>query len=64
MKTSIRDKYRNAGLTVSGVTLVRVSDRKLEGFVQLKGGDLGAMEITKACSATLGEDGESFWQCR
>ena len=62
MKASIREEYQKKGLTVSEVTLIRVNDRRLEGFVKLESAAFGS--LTKECFVTLGDDGQSIWQCR
>jgi len=45
----------------------RESPRKLIGFVKVKppkGAGLSGLSISKNCTATMGEDGKSFWQCQ
>ena len=49
-------------LTVTEVYLQRESPRKLVGFAKVKVPLLG--EVNKSCSATMGEDGKSMWECK
>jgi hypothetical protein len=53
---------KTRGVTVEDVQLLRESPRKLTGFAKLKVPLLG--NISKSCTATMGDDGRSFWQCR
>jgi hypothetical protein len=41
----------------------RESPRKLTGFVKIKM-PKGVASMSKNCTATMGEDGKSFWQCQ
>jgi hypothetical protein len=58
----IRDEFaKRRGITVEDVQMVRESPRKLTGFAKVKAPFLGSMN--KACTATMGDDGRSFWRC-
>lgn len=50
------------GVTVEDVNLLRESPRKLSGYAKIKVPILGVM--TKNCTATMGDDGRSLWQCQ
>ena len=63
-KASIRENFQKKGFDVSTLTLIRVSDRRLEGFVTLQSAATGPEAFTKECSATLGEGGHYFWRCK
>lgn len=69
-KQSIRSEYEKLpGLTVVDVEMIKVSPTKLTGFVKLKPDGLpksvGALgEISKECSATMGEHRRYIWQCK
>jgi hypothetical protein len=59
----IRDEFsKRRGITVEEVQMLRESPRKLTGFVKAKAPLLGT--ITKACTATMGDDGRSIWSCQ
>jgi len=68
-KQSIRSEYeKRPGLTVVDVQMIKVSPTKLTGFVKLKPKGLpksvGALgEISKECSATMGENRQYIWRC-
>ena len=64
--TNIEQDIRNQlgsrrGVAVLDVQMVRESPRALKGYAKIKVPLLGA--LTKSCSATMGDDGRSFWQC-
>ena len=61
-KKSIKEEFeKNAGLTVSDVTLIKESSNKLTGF--MKGRYMGH-DIMKSCSATMAESGGTYlWKC-
>ena len=58
-----------SGSTTVDVHLIKVSDRKLEGFVRFTLRDeeskrLGVSEITESCEATMAVDSsDSIWKC-
>jgi hypothetical protein len=68
-KQDIRSEYeKRPGLTVVDVQMIKESPTKLTGFVKMKPkglpkslGTLG--EISKSCSATLGENRQYIWRC-
>ncbi len=45
---------------VEDVQMIPVSPKKLTGFVKLK---LLGVSVTRACTATMGDNGESIWRC-
>jgi hypothetical protein len=62
IKQSIRAEFsKREGVTVEDVQMLRESPRKLQGFAKIKVPLLGS--IDKACTATMGTDGRSMWQC-
>jgi hypothetical protein len=62
IELSIRDEFeKQRGVTVEAVKTLRESPRKLSGFAKMRVALLGA--VNKACSATMGDDGRSFWRC-
>jgi hypothetical protein len=59
---NIREEFsKSRGLTVDEVKLMRESPTKLTGFVKLRAPLIG--QVTKSCTATLGEDGQFVWRC-
>jgi hypothetical protein len=59
----IRSEFgKRPGMTVEEVQLLRESPRKLSGFAKVKVPLLGS--ISKTCTATMGDDGRSIWQCQ
>jgi hypothetical protein len=59
---SIRAEFsKRAGVTVQDVQMLRESPRRLEGFVKIKVPLIGTVD--KSCTATMGDDGRSIWQC-
>lgn len=62
IKQSIHAEFgKEHGLRVEDGVLMRESPRKLTGFVKVGVPLLGVM--TKSCSATMGDDGQSIWGC-
>ena len=61
IEQSIRDEFSKKGAKVQDVHMQRESPIKLAGFVTLKVPLLGT--VSRNCTATMGEDGRSFWQC-
>lgn len=62
IERSIRSEFeKQRGVTVEDVKMLRESPRKLSGFAKIRVPLLGA--VNKACSATMGDDGQSFWRC-
>jgi hypothetical protein len=53
---------KSPGVAVEDVQLLRESPRRLTGFAKIKVPLLG--NVSKSCTATMGDDGRSFWQCR
>jgi hypothetical protein len=45
---------------VEDVQMIQESPKKLTGFVKLK---LFGVSVTKPCTATMGDNGESIWRC-
>jgi hypothetical protein len=59
---SIRAEFgKRPGVTVQDVQMLRESPRKLQGFAKIKVPLIGTVE--KPCTATMGDDGRSIWQC-
>jgi hypothetical protein len=62
VKESIRDEFdKRPGVKVVEVQMLKESPNKLMGFVKAKAPLFG--EITKSCSATMGEGHEYLWRC-
>jgi hypothetical protein len=60
---SIRSEFgKREGVTVLDVQLMKESSRKLSGFVKVKVPLFG--EVTKPCSATMGDNSEYMWTCQ
>ena len=58
---TIKDEFeKRPGVSVTDVQLLRESPRKLVGFVKLK---ISGEEITKSCSATMGDNAQYIWEC-
>ena len=49
------------GIKVEEVKMIIESPKKMTGFVKLRAGLLGA--VTKSCTSTLSDDGQSIWEC-
>jgi hypothetical protein len=49
-------------VTVEEVRMMKVSSRTLTGFAHIKVPLLGL--VSKACTATMGEDGQVMWECK
>ncbi len=63
IEQSIRSEFGNRrNITVQDVQMLRTSPRSLTGFVKVKALLLGT--VTKTCTASMGDDGRSIWQCR
>lgn len=66
--SSLRDDIRaefskRDGVSVTAVSLIQESERRVQGFVKLKVDNVG--EITKDCTAVMSiDDGQSVWGCR
>ena len=61
LKTTVRAEFeKREGVKVSEVSFITESPTKLKGFVRLK---VGEIDVTKNCSATLGEEGRYIWEC-
>jgi hypothetical protein len=75
IKESIRAEYAKQGAElgkianvpkkndyykVEDVQMIQVSPKKLTGFVKM---NVVGVSITKECSATMGDDGQSIWRC-
>jgi hypothetical protein len=53
---------KRSGVKVEEVHMIRESATKMTGFAKIRVPLLG--EVQKSCSATLGENGQSIWECR
>lgn len=64
-KKSIRSEFeKRDGIKVVDVQLIKESPKKLTGFVTLKMNLLGTpLEVSKTCTATMGEGSQYIWQC-
>lgn len=63
IERKIGDEFsKRRGVTVEEVKLLKESPRKLTGFAKIKLPLLGS--ISKQCTATMAEDGQSMWQCQ
>jgi hypothetical protein len=64
IKESIRSEItKREGVTISDISLIRETNRKLVGFVKIKIQGLD-VTMTKVCYATMSESGESLWACQ
>ena len=62
-KASIRTEFeKRDGVTVSEVALIRENPRKLIGYVKFKI-DVLNLDVTKSCSATIGEGNKYIMRC-
>lgn len=64
-KQSIHDEYsKRDGVEVIEVVMMKESRKKLMGLLKLKVNFMGTdREITKSCTATMGETHQYIWQC-
>ena len=61
LKNTVRAEFqKRPGVTVSEVTFIKESDKKLSGFVKLK---IEGTELTKSCTATMGDSAQYIWKC-
>ena len=64
IKTDIKLKFEERkGVHVIDIDLIKENDRKLMGLVKLKIDGLDE-EITKSCSARMGDDSRYIWECQ
>jgi hypothetical protein len=62
IEQSIRGEFgKRSGVTVDEVHMVKESPTKMTGFAKIHVPLLGS--INKACTATMGDNGQSIWQC-
>ena len=62
VKDSIREEFdKRPGIKVLDVQMMKESPTKLMGFVKVKAPLFG--EVTKSCSATMGEGNQYLWKC-
>jgi hypothetical protein len=62
VKDSIRTEFdKRPGIKVIDVQMLKESPTKLMGFVKVKAPLFG--EMTKSCSATMGEGNQYLWKC-
>jgi hypothetical protein len=63
IEQDIRTEFsKRRGITITQVHLQKESPRSLIGFAKATVPLLG--EHTMSCSATMGEDGKSMWECK
>lgn len=61
LKQTVRDEFaKRPGVTVTDVTFIKESDKKLTGFVKFKISD---SEVTSNCNATMGDGAQYIWKC-
>jgi len=53
---------KRRGVKVEEVKMMKESTRRLTGFAKVRVPLLG--EVNRNCTATMGEDGQSMWECR
>jgi hypothetical protein len=62
IEQSIRTEFaKRSGVNVEEVKMIKESPTKLVGFAKIRIPLLGTAQ--KSCSATMGSDGQSMWQC-
>jgi hypothetical protein len=63
VEQSIRTEFlKERGVTVVEVSMLRELPKKLTGFANIRVPLLG--KVNKSCTATMGDDGKSFWRCQ
>jgi hypothetical protein len=63
VEQDIRAEFeKRSGVIVSDVQMIKESPTKLTGFVKMRVPVLGSIE--KVCTSTMGETGQSIWQCQ
>jgi hypothetical protein len=63
IKKSIKTEFeKREGVTIVEVTMLKENSKKAIGLVKLNVPLVG--EITKPCTATMGEDSRYIWQCQ
>jgi hypothetical protein len=63
VKQSIRSEYgKREGITVVDIQLMKESPKTLSGFIKVKVPLFG--DVTKPCSATMGEGDQYIWECQ
>jgi hypothetical protein len=63
VEQSIRSEFgKREGITVTEVRMMKESPRKLSGLAKIQVPEFG--EVTKSCSATMGEDAQYIWECK
>jgi len=62
----IRSEFgKKIGITVVDVQMLKESPKKLSGFVKIKVPLFGEWtEMTKPCSATMGDNNQYIWECK
>jgi len=62
IEQDIRTEFEKRGATVEDVQLIRESPRKLTGLARIRVPILGT--VNRTCTATMGDTGQSMWQCQ
>jgi hypothetical protein len=61
LKTTVKSEFeKRPGVSVSDVTFIKESERKLKGFVKL---NVAELEVMKSCEATMGDNSQYIWKC-
>lgn len=61
LKQTVRDEFaKQPGVSVTEVTFIKESDKKLTGFVKLK---VAGIDVMKSCNATMGDGSQYIWKC-
>lgn len=63
IEQDIRAQFsQRKGMSVEDVHLIKESSRQLTGYAKVRVPLLGL--VTKTCTATMGDDGQSIWRCQ
>lgn len=61
LKLTVRDEFaKRRGVTVTEVSFIKESNKKLTGLVKLRIADV---DVTRSCNATMGEGAQYIWKC-
>ena len=65
LKKDIKTEFeKREGVRVTDVQIIKESPKKLSGFVKLTISVFGqSTEVTKSCTATMGDDNKYIWKC-
>lgn len=62
IKEEIRASYKRKDFIVHELLLIKENSRKLSGYISISSSN-NPNRLSLTCGATMGEDGQSFWQC-